>query len=145
QFTVKHDDGQNLHGVPRADIVLVGPSRTAKTPLSIYLARFGYKVANIPIILNLPLQKVLEEINPSHVVALIIDPQRLMELRMARLKKMKQKLSNYADIESIVQELKYCKKIYRQHPQWGVIDVTGRAIEEVATDVMTWIRNGNDK
>jgi len=143
QFTVKHDDGQNIHGVPNADIVLVGPSRTAKTPLSIYLARFGYKVANIPIILNLPLQKELLEVEPKKVVALIIDPKRLMEIRSARLKKLKQPLSNYANIESIIEELKYCREIYRQHPQWEVIDVSGRAVEEVATDVMSWIRNGN--
>ncbi|MFQ5597935.1 MAG: pyruvate, water dikinase regulatory protein [Nitrospiria bacterium] len=141
QFTVKHDDGQNLHGVPQADIVLVGPSRTAKTPLSIYLARFGFKVANIPIIYNLPLQTVLEEIDPTRVVALIIDPKRLMELRTARLKRLKQKRSNYANIDAIIQELQYCREIYRQHPKWGVVDVTGRAIEEVATDVMMWIRN----
>ncbi len=143
QFTVKHDDGQNIHGLPNADIVLVGPSRTAKTPLSIYLARFGYKVANIPIILNLPLQKELLSVDPNRVVALMIDPKRLMEIRAARLKKLKQPLSNYANIESIVEELKYCREIYRQHPQWEVIDVSGRAVEEVATDVMSWIRNGN--
>ncbi|MFQ5543311.1 MAG: pyruvate, water dikinase regulatory protein [Nitrospiria bacterium] len=140
QFTVKHDDGQNLHGVPRADIVLVGPSRTAKTPLSIYLARFGYKVANIPLVLNIPIPAVLEKIDPNRVVALTIDPRRLMEIREQRLKKLKQTESSYADINSIVQELKYCRKIYQQHPQWGVIDVTGRAVEEVATDVKSLIR-----
>jgi len=140
QFTVKHDDGQNLYGISHADAVLVGPSRTAKTPLSFYLARFGYKVANIPIVLDLPLPSELAEVNPSRVIALIIDPKRLMEIRTGRLKKLKTKVSNYAKMESIVQELKYCRGLYNKNTKWKVIDVTGRAVEEVATDVMTSLR-----
>ncbi len=140
QFTVKHDDGQNLHGVPKADIVLVGPSRTAKTPLSIYLARFGFKVANIPLVLNIPIPAVLEEVEQNRVVGLIIDPHRLMEIRSARLKKFKQNKSDYDKIGPIIQELDYCREIYRQHPKWGTLDVTGRAVEEVATDVRALIR-----
>lgn len=140
QFTVKHDDGQNLHGVIKADIVLVGPSRTAKTPLSIYLARFGHKVANIPLVLNIPIPGVLEKIQQNRVVGLMIDPHRLLEIRSARLKKLKQKKSAYAEINTIIQELNYCRKIYKQHPGWGIIDVTGRAVEEVATDVRALIR-----
>ncbi len=143
QFTVKHDDGQNLPGAIKADIVLIGPSRTAKTPLSIYLARFGYKVANIPLVLGIPIPEILNQVKPSRVVALIIDPHRLLEIRAARLKKLKQEKTQYADIDAIIQELKYCREIYRQHPKWGVIDVTGRAVEEVATDVRAWIRRGN--
>jgi regulator of PEP synthase PpsR (kinase-PPPase family) len=143
QFTVKHDDGQNLLGVPNADIVLVGPSRTAKTPLSIYLAQFGYKVANIPIILNLPLPKEIQKVNPDRIVALVIDSQRLMEIREARLQKLNQRVSGYADIEIINQELNYCREIYRQNPKWGIVDVTGRAVEEVATDVISWVRRGD--
>ncbi len=143
QFTVKHDDGQNLQGTGDADIVLVGPSRTAKTPLSIYLARFGLKVSNIPLVLDIPIPTVLDEIDQNRVIALIIDPHRLMEIRTARLKKLKQKQSDYARIDAIVQELNYCREIYRQHPKWGIIDVTGRAVEEVATDVRALIRKRN--
>ena len=143
QFTVKHDDGQSLSGVHKADIVLIGPSRTAKTPLSIYLARFGFKVANIPLVLNHPLPSVLQRVDPFRVVALIIDPHRLMEIRTARLKKLNQKPSDYTNIEAIIQELKYCRELYRQQPKWEVLDVTGRAVEEVATDVMSRIRQGN--
>lgn len=143
QFTVKHDDGQNVLGVPHADIVLVGPSRTAKTPLSIYLAQFGYKVANIPIVYNIPLPKELQKVDPGRVVALVIDSQRLMEIREARLQKLKQHVSGYADIEMINRELNYCREIYRQNPKWGIVDVTGRAVEEVATDVIGFIRRGD--
>lgn len=137
QFTVKHDDGQNLHGIIHADAVLVGPSRTAKTPLSFYMARFGYKVANIPLVLNLPVPNELSAVNPSRVIALMIDPKRLMEIRIGRVKKLKIKVKNYANMELVVQELKYCRILYNKNPKWKVIDVTGRAVEEVATDVMT--------
>ncbi|MFQ5781043.1 MAG: kinase/pyrophosphorylase, partial [Nitrospiria bacterium] len=140
QFTVKHDDGQNLQGIPHADIVLVGPSRTAKTPLSIYLARFGYKVANIPIVLDIALPKILQVVAQERVIALMIDPHRLHEIREARVKKLNQKIPGYADIESIVKELNYCRKLYRENPAWGVIDVTGRSVEEVAAEVMERIR-----
>jgi len=140
QFTVKHDDGQNLYGISNADAVLVGPSRTAKTPLSFYLARFGYKVANIPLVLNLPIPSELSEVNPARVIALMIDPKRLMEIRLGRIKKLKTKVPNYADIESIVQELKFCRELYNKNPGWKVVDVTGRAVEEVATEVMTSLR-----
>lgn len=143
QFTVKHDDGQSIQGVIQADIVLVGPSRTAKTPLSIYLAQFGYKVANIPIVLNIPLPKEIQRVDPAKVVALIIDPQRLMEIREARLLKLNRRVAGYADMEAIVQELNYCREIYRQNPRWGIIDVTGRAVEEVATDILGWIRRAD--
>ncbi len=140
QFTVKHDDGQNLYGIGNADAVLVGPSRTAKTPLSFYLARFGYKVANIPLVFNIPVPSELTAVNPARVIALIIDPKRLMEIRMGRVKKLKTKVPNYANMESIVQELKFCRALYNKNPKWKVIDVTGRAVEEVATDVMTSLR-----
>ncbi|MFY9269286.1 MAG: pyruvate, water dikinase regulatory protein [Candidatus Manganitrophaceae bacterium] len=143
QFTVKHDDGQSLQGIRQADIILVGPSRTAKTPLSIYLAQFGYKVANVPIILGIPLPKELQKADPMRVVGLIIDPQRLMEIREARLTKLNRRVAGYADMETIIRELNYCREIYRQNPEWGVIDVTGRAVEEVATDIMAWCRRGD--
>lgn len=143
QFTVKHDDAQNLRGIRQADIVLVGPSRTAKTPLSIYLAQFGYKVANVPIILDHPVPKELQRVDPERVVGLLIKPHRLMEIREARLKKLKQAISGYADLAVIGRELNYCREIYRQNPKWGVVDVTGRAVEEVANDVITSVRRGN--
>jgi regulator of PEP synthase PpsR (kinase-PPPase family) len=141
QFTVKHDDGQETATLDQADIVLVGPSRTAKTPLSIYLAQFGYKVANIPIVLNMPLPKEIHKIIQSRVVGLLIDASRLVEIREARMEKMKRKIPGYAEIQKITQELAYCREMYWQNPRWGVIDVTGRAVEEVSTDVITLIRH----
>jgi regulator of PEP synthase PpsR (kinase-PPPase family) len=143
QFTVKHDDGQEAATLNQADIVLVGPSRTAKTPLSIYLAQFGYKVANIPIVLDIPLPKEIHKVVQGRVVGLVIDASRLVEIREARMEKMKRKIPGYAEIQKITQELSYCREIYRRNPKWGVIDVTGRAVEEVSTDVISLIRNSN--
>ncbi|MBI3359240.1 MAG: kinase/pyrophosphorylase [Nitrospirae bacterium] len=143
QYTVKHDDGQETPSIDQADIVLVGPSRTAKTPLSIYLAQFGYKVANIPIILNLPLPKDLQRVAQNKVIGLVIDPYRLREIREARMLKLKHKIPGYAEIQQITGELAYCREIYRRNPKWGIVDVTGRAVEEVTTDVIALIRSGN--
>lgn len=143
QYTVKHDDGQETLTIDQADIVLVGPSRTAKTPLSIYLAQFGYKVANIPIVLNIPLPKDIQRVAQNKVVGLVIDPYRLREIREARMLKLKHKIPGYADIPQITEELAYCRDLYRQNPKWGIVDVTGRAVEEVTTDVIALIRNGN--
>lgn len=139
QYTVKHDDGQNLSGISQADIILVGPSRTAKTPLSIYLAQFGYKVANIPIVLHLAPPKEIYDVDPTRVVGLCIDAHRLVEIREARLKKLKQAVPGYADLERVREEIDYCREFYRQNPKWMIVDVTGRAVEEVATDVMSWV------
>ena len=143
QYTVKHDDGQETLSIDQADIVLVGPSRTAKTPLSIYLAQFGYKVANIPIILNLSLPKDLQRVAQNKVVGLVIDPYRLREIREARMLKFTHKIPGYAEIQQITEELAYCRELYRQNPKWGIVDVTGRAVEEVTTDVIALIRGGN--
>ncbi len=143
QYTVKHDDGQETLTIDQADIVLVGPSRTAKTPLSIYLAQFGYKVANIPIVLNIPLPKDIHKVAQNKVVGLVIDPYRLREIREARMLKMHYTVPGYAEIPQITQELAYCRELYRQNPKWGIVDVTGRAVEEVTTDVIALIRSGN--
>ncbi len=140
QFTVKHDDGQNLQTMDPAGIVLVGAYRSAKTPLSMYMAHYGYKVANIPIILNLSLPQELFRIEPGRVVGLLIDPERLSEVRRARLNRIKQSVPGYADIEIISRELDYCREIYNQNRGWQVVDVTGRAVEEVASDIMAIVQ-----
>ena len=140
QFTVKHDDGQSLPTIDQADIILVGPSRTAKTPLSMYLAQYGYKVANVPIIYGLPPPKELSRVDPTRVVALAIDAERLMEVRRARVKKLSRSVPGYAELEAIRLELNYCRELYRQNPRWQVLDVSGRAVEEVASDVITIIQ-----
>ena len=136
EFTVKHDDGQEPRNLYQADIVLVGISRTSKTPLSIYLAHRGWKVANVPLVKGIDPPEQLFDVDPKRIAALVIDPQRLVEVRAARLRHLGQDpRTAYADYEEIEEELKAAKKFFRRHP-WVVIDVSSKAIEETANEVL---------
>jgi regulator of PEP synthase PpsR (kinase-PPPase family) len=140
EFTVKHDDGQEPRNLRHADIVLVGVSRTSKTPLSIYLAHRGWKVANIPLVKDIDPPAELFEIDAKRVAGLVIDPQRLVELRAARLRNLGQDpRAAYADYEQIEDELLYARKYFRNHP-WVVIDVSGKSIEETANEVLVKLK-----
>lgn len=140
EFTVKHDDGQETRNLHKAEIVLVGVSRTSKTPLSIYLAHRGWKVANVPLVKGIDPPKELFEVDPSRVAALFIDPQRLVELRAARLRNIGQDpRAAYADYEEIEEELLYARKIYRRN-SWVVVDVSGKAVEETANEVLVKLK-----
>lgn len=136
EYAVKHDDGEDPFGLDRADIILVGVSRTSKTPLSFYLAGKGWRVANIPVILNLPLPGPLMKIDQSHVVGLIIDGERLVELRRGRLEHPNAPLNGaYADVEHVRSELRYSRVLFRK-AGWPVVDMTSRSIEEAATEIL---------
>ena len=140
EFTVKHDDGQEPRNLHLADIVLLGISRTSKTPLSIYLAHRGWKVANIPLVKGIDPPEQLFNVDDSRVAGLLIDPQRLVELRAARLRNLGQDpRAAYADYEEIEDELKHARKFFRRHP-WVVIDVSGKSIEETANEVLVKLR-----
>lgn len=139
EYTVKHDDGQDPVGLDRADIVLVGVSRTSKTPLSIYLAGKGWRVANVPIILNLPVPGQLTKIDQGRVVGLILSAERLVELRRARMEHQDAPFSGgYADLEEVRLELRYSRSLFRK-ASWPVIDVTSKSIEEAASEVLALI------
>lgn len=136
EFTVKHDDGQETRNLHKADIVLVGVSRTSKTPLSIYLAHRGWRVANVPLVPGIDPPAELFQVDPGRVAALIIDAQRLVELRAARLRNLGQDpRTAYADFEEIDNELRTARKFFRRHP-WVVVDVTGKAVEETANEIL---------
>lgn len=136
EFTVKHDDGQEPRNLYQADIVLVGISRTSKTPLSIYLAHRGWKVANVPLVKGIDPPEQLFELDPKRIAALVIDPQRLVEVRAARLRNLGQDpRAAYADYEEIEEELKHAKMLFRKHP-WVVVDVSSKAVEETANEVL---------
>lgn len=138
QFAVKHDDGQSLHTLPYADIILAGPSRSSKTPLSMYLAQYGWKVANIPLVLNIPPPEQIFRVNQEKVVALMTDFDILIKVRQARVKKFNQFSSmNYADPSYILNELNYCNELYKQNSKWKRVFVAGRAVEEVASDILS--------
>ncbi|CBI23167.3 unnamed protein product, partial [Vitis vinifera] len=139
EFTIKQDDGalpQNLH---KAEIVLAGVSRTGKTPLSIYLAQKGYKVANVPIVIGVELPNTLFEVEPEKVFGLTINPVVLHTIRKARAKSLgfcEEIRSNYSEMDHVRAELEFAGKIFAQNPAWPVIEVTGKAIEETAAVVL---------
>ncbi|XP_062190483.1 probable pyruvate, phosphate dikinase regulatory protein, chloroplastic isoform X2 [Phragmites australis] len=137
-FTIKQDDGAQPQNLNRADIVLVGVSRTGKTPLSIYLAQKGYKVANVPIVMGVDLPKALFEINQDKIFGLTINPVVLQAIRKTRAKALGfyGHKNNYAEMEHVRQELDHANRIFAQNPMWPVIEVTGKAIEETAAVVV---------
>ena len=135
-FTVRHDDGQAPEDLPQADLVLVGVSRTSKTPLSMFLAWRGLRVANVPIVHNLPLPEELERVVPQRVVGLTIKPERLLELRRSRLQQMETPPQfPYADVSQIWAELEYARG-FCGRAGWLVVDVTDKSIEEVAGEIL---------
>ena len=136
-FTVKHDDGQETRNLHKADLVLVGVSRSSKTPLSMYLAHKGYKVANVPLVFGIPPPEELFEIDPSKIVGLLIEPKRLVEIRTSRLINMRQSpRGNYNDYNQVEEELAACKQLYRKHSGWFVINITNKSVEEAASEIM---------
>lgn len=138
-FTIKQDDGAQPNNLARATIILVGVSRTGKTPLSIYLAQKGYKVANVPIVLGVDLPKKLFEVDQEKVFGLTINAGVLQTIRKARAKALgleRGERSNYSAMDHVRDELEHASKIFGQNPLWPVIDVTGKAIEETAAVVV---------
>ncbi|MFO1518528.1 MAG: pyruvate, water dikinase regulatory protein [bacterium] len=137
EFTVKHDDGLGLDTLDTADIVLLGISRTSKTPLSIYLAYRGYKVANVPLIRDVTLSDEVRKVDRSKLVGLVVSSQKLVQFRESRLMKLGRPLSEeYANINRVNEELEYCRSVYEDLGNIPVIDVTDKAIEEIATEVL---------
>lgn len=137
QFTVHHDDGQNIQTLCQSDIVLVGVSRTGKTPLSMYMAQYGWKVANVPIVYGVPPPKELAAIDPAKVVGLLISPDKLLTIRAARARRFGHQDRSYATPEGIAHDLEYCRSLFAANRGWRVLDVTTRAVEEVAADILS--------
>jgi len=135
-FTVKHDDGHGMHDLRKADVVIVGVSRTSKTPLSMYLAyNKGLLVANIPIIFGIDPPSELFKVDQRRILGLTINPDLLISLRQTRLAQLVHSDMNYGDAKHVIEELKYSHEIFRKNPKWPVIDITGKAIEEVANEM----------
>jgi regulator of PEP synthase PpsR (kinase-PPPase family) len=136
EFAVKYDDARDLGGIKKADIVLIGVSRTSKTPLSMYLAYKGYKVANIPLVPEVPAPAELFEVPKGRCIGLVITPDNLNAIRKERLKKMGlQPNASYAQPDRILEELDYAEKIMKR-VGCPVINVSNKAIEETANDVI---------
>ena len=144
EYSVNHDDGRHPEDLDQADLVLVGVSRTGKTPLSIFLAYRGWRVANVPIVLNIDPPPSLFQVDPRRVVALNIEPDRLVAIRKARAQNLRKEFSfrralDYATREHIIKELEWFKWVLRRGV-WPVVDVTYRSIEETAAEVMDMVR-----
>lgn len=136
EFTVQHDDGKLLNDLDQADIVLIGISRTSKTPLSLFLAHKGWKVANIPLVPKQPLPTEVFNLDQRKIVALIIEPSSLQKIRKNRLEKFGQDPGgDYARMDKIYEEIEYAKEIYKQNKRWPVFNVTDKALEETASDI----------
>jgi regulator of PEP synthase PpsR (kinase-PPPase family) len=137
EFAVKNDDGAEPRNLPKADLVLVGVSRTSKTPLSTYLAQRGLKVANVPLVMGVDPPVELEQVSDKRVYGLVIQPDTLRRIRQQRLKHLGMPQdASYGTRQHIESEIAYSRQIFRQHPNWPVIDVTNKAIEETAADIL---------
>ncbi|KAH6558871.1 hypothetical protein KP509_1Z040900 [Ceratopteris richardii] len=137
EFTIKQDDGalpKNLH---QADLVLVGVSRTSKTPLSTYIAQKGYKVANVPLVFGINPPIELFQIDQSKIYGLTINPNFLHAIRSARSKTLGvSTASSYSEMDYVKKELEFSRELFLSNPKWPVIEVTGKAIEETAAVIL---------
>jgi regulator of PEP synthase PpsR (kinase-PPPase family) len=146
EFAVKSDDGKDPRNFKKADLVLCGVSRTCKTPLSTLLAQRGLKVANQPIVLGVRVPPELDEATQDRIVGLTINVDHLVEIRKARLKQLGMPPdAGYALRDQIKQELDYANQVFARHPDWPVIDVTGRAIEEIAVIVLESLKERDER
>ncbi len=144
-YTLAHDDGQMHWDLEEADIVLVGVSRTSKSPTCVYLAYKGYKTANIPFVHGVMLPPSLETLKKPLVVGLTISPERLQQIRRTRLQSLNQQNdTNYVDMEYMQAEIAESRKLYNKH-RWPVIDVTKRSVEETAATIMQYFKKHQEK
>jgi len=136
-FTMLHDDGQHLDGLEQADVVLVGVSRTSKTPTSIYLANRGVKTGNVPLVPGVPLPRNVEELQHPLVVGLYASPERIVQIRQNRLLGLRAHHDDdrYIDRSAVAEEVAFSRKLCARH-NWPSIDVTRRSIEETAAAVL---------
>ena len=137
QFTMNHDDGNLVKEIKKSDIILLGVSRTSKTPTSIYLANKGFKTSNIPLVNENSIPKILRD-NPklSCVVGLNTEPERLVDIRKNRMNSLKEtENKSYTDLDKIKKEIDDAKNTFRKY-KWPTIDVTRKSVEETAASVI---------
>ena len=137
QFTMNHDDGNLINDIKKSDIILLGVSRTSKTPTSIYLANRGYKTSNIPLVNQDSLPDILKT-NPklTCIVGLTTEPERLVDIRRNRINSLKEnEATSYINIEKISKEVEEAKKLFKKY-NWPTVDVTRKSVEETAASVI---------
>ncbi|MBS1960808.1 MAG: kinase/pyrophosphorylase [Bdellovibrionales bacterium] len=137
EYTVSHDDGRDLSRLGEADLVILGISRTSKTPLSMYLSQQGWKVVNIPIIHGFQIPDELFQIDQRKIICLTIDPENLTTIRRNRLSRLGQNRGGeYADPDKVNDEIVYADEIFKKNRKWAVFNVTGKALEETAAEII---------
>ena len=137
QFTMNHDDGNMVQDIEQSDIILLGVSRTSKTPTSIYLANRGFKTSNIPLINENSIPKILKD-KPKLkcIVGLTVEPERLFDVRKNRMSALKEEqVTDYTNIDKIESEIKNAKEAFKKY-QWPIIDVTRKSVEETAASII---------
>ena len=145
QFTMSHDDGKKVDDIENADVILLGVSRTSKTPTAIYLANRGYKTINIPLVLDQKIPEGLSYNKSACIVGLIADPERLADIRRNRVAIMNEKnLSGYTDLEHIKNEKNDSRNLFKKN-NWPVIDVTRKSVEETAASILKIIEIKKNK
>ena len=144
-FTMAHDDGKLPDDINAADIVIVGISRTSKTPTSIYLAQRGYKTANVPLVPSIPLPEQLTRPHKTFVVGLVASVDRIAEIRRNRVRLLSDRdIETYVDKDLIAAEITYSKRLYAKHG-WPMIDVTRRSIEETAATIIKMLNDRKNR
>ncbi len=141
EYTIHHDDGKNLDNLKDADVVILGISRTSKTPLSMYLSMQGWKVCNVPLVRGIPLPQEVFDTDPSKVIGLTIQAEVLHAIRKARLERLGKDPHNstnehYASLEHVMQDIEYATELFKTNKRWAIFDVSGKALEETASEVM---------
>ena len=137
QFSMSHDDGMKTEDVGNADIILLGVSRTSKTPTSIYLANKGYKTLNIPLITTQEIPNLLKQ-NPDNfcIIGLIVEADRLSDIRNNRLEIMREiNIPNYSNLNFVKKEIEESKKLFKKY-KWPIVDVTRKSVEETAATII---------
>jgi regulator of PEP synthase PpsR (kinase-PPPase family) len=135
-FTLLHDDGQLPQDINEAEVILVGVSRTSKTPTAIYLANRGVKTANIPVVPGVPLPPALENARKPLIVGLVASPERIVQIRQNRLLSLNaDDDTSYVDRDAVAEEIALSRRLCARH-NWPIIDVTRRSIEETAAAIL---------
>ena len=135
-FAMAHDDGQNVAGLKNADIILLGISRTSKTPTCIYLANRGFKAGNIPLVPNSPLPTILDGFENPFIIGLVASPDRIVQIREQRLMGLKQdEQTDYIDVDRVREEMREAKRMFLKKG-YKVIDVTRKSIEETSAQII---------
>jgi regulator of PEP synthase PpsR (kinase-PPPase family) len=143
QFAFNHDDGQRTDSLTEADVILLGVSRTFKTPLSIYLAYKGWFAANVPIIMGIDPPEILKNLDPSKVFCLTTNASRLAELRKTRNERLGGNVGNYSEPEYVTREINFAMRYYQLHPEWTLITVTAKSIEEITSEILAIMAGRN--